>query len=154
MIEKFNALSLGEKIIVIAAVALFIIGFLPWYHAGGRVEVGGVTVADISVNRNAWQSPGAIWSMLAVIIGLAMAAVILARQMAAAGTLPDQVGGLSWPQIFLGGSVVAAVCVLIKLLNHSGDLGLGFFLGIIAVAALVVGGYLVYTGGRAAQQLR
>ncbi len=144
--EKFKALSIGEKIILVAAVALFIIGLLPWYHAGGgTVQIGGVTVTDVpSVNRNGWESPGAIWSIFAVLIALAMLAVIVVKNLAKEGTLPDNIGGVTWPKIHLGAGVAIVVFVLIKLLNHSGDLGFGFYLGIIAAVALAAGGFLMF----------
>jgi len=50
-LEKFMALSIGEKIIIIAGLLLFIDGFLPWYD----VDLGPFG----SVTRNGWESPGA-----------------------------------------------------------------------------------------------
>jgi len=154
LVAKFKALSIGDKVIVIAGVALFIIGFLPWYHVGGgSVQVAGFTVANVpSVNRSGWQSPGAFWSILAILIGLAMAGVIGVRELAKPGTLPANVGGFSWPKIQLGGAVVAAVVTLLKLLNESSSLGFGFYLGIVAVAALVVGAFLGFQQERAGTQ--
>ncbi|MDO8615237.1 MAG: hypothetical protein Q7T33_05810 [Dehalococcoidia bacterium] len=146
IMAKFRALSNGEKVILIAGVVLLIVGFLPWYHAGGgTIEVGGIAITDVpSVNRSGWQSPGAIWSMLAILIGLASAGVVLVKNLAKAGTLPDNIGGMTWPKIHLGAGAAAALFVIIKLLNHSGDLGFGFYLGIICVAALAGGGFLMY----------
>ena len=64
LIERFKALSIGEKIIIIAGVVLFIDGFLPWYS----VDLG--PLGDFT--RSGWQSPGSMWSILAILIGLAM----------------------------------------------------------------------------------
>jgi len=135
LIERFKALSIGEKIIIIAGLALLIDGFLPWYS----VDLGPFG----SVTRNGWESPGALWSMLAILIGLAMAGVV-AVKISTEGVIPENVGGFSWPKIFLGGGAAALLLVVIKFLNESSSLGFGFYLGFIAAAALAVGGVLLY----------
>ena len=136
LMERFKALSIGEKIIIVAAIVLFIDGFLPWYS----VDLG--PFGDFT--RSGWQSPGAIWSILAILIGLAMGGVIVTKSLATEGTIPDNISGVTWPKIFLGSGVAALVLVLIKLLNESSHLGFGFFIGIICVAALAVAGFLMY----------
>ena len=134
-IERFKALSIGEKIIVIAGLGLLIDGFLPWYS----VDLGPFG----SVTRNGWESPGAFWSLLAILIGLAMAAVVGVK-ISTEGVIPENVGGFTWPKIFLGGCVAALVLVVIKFLNESSSLGFGFYLGFIAAAALAAGGFLMF----------
>ena len=134
-LEKFMALGIGEKIILIAGLLLFIDGFLPWYD----VDLGPFG----SVTRNGWESPGAIWSLLAILLGLAMSGVVAVKALTE-GVIPENVGGFSWPKIFLGGGVAVAVLVLIKLLNESSSLGFGFYIGIICAAALAVAGVLMY----------
>ncbi len=134
-LERFNALSVGEKIIIIAGVVLFIVGFLPWYS----VDLGPLG----SYTRSGWESPGAIWSILAILIGLAMAGVVALKNFATV-TIPENVGGVTWPKIHFGGGLAAVVCVLIKLANESSHLGFAFYLGIIATVALAVAGYLMY----------
>ena len=142
MVDKFKALGLGEKIILVAALVLLIDSFLPWYS----VDLGPFG----SFNRSGWQSPGAILSIFAVLIGLAMAGVILVKNLAKEGTLPPNVGGITWPKIQLGAGGVAALFIVIKLLNESSQLAFGFFLGIICVAALAAGGVLMYRDEMAA----
>jgi hypothetical protein len=134
-LEKFNALSIGEKIILVAGVILFIVGFLPWYS----VDLGTFG----SYTRSGWESPGAIWSILAILVGLAMAGVVALKTFGTAA-IPDNVSGFTWPKIHLGGGVLALVLVLIKLANESSYLGFAFYIGIIAAAALAVGGLLMY----------
>jgi hypothetical protein len=134
-IEKFNALSLGEKIILPAGVVLFIVGFLPWYS----VDLG--TFGTYS--RNGWESPGAFWSIMAILIGLAMAAVVVVKNLGTVA-VPDNVGGVTWPKIHLGAGVAALVLVLIKFLNENSSMGFAFYLGIIAAAALAAGGFLMF----------
>jgi hypothetical protein len=134
-IEKFNALSIGEKIILPAGVVLFILGFLPWYS----VDLGPLG----TYTRNGWQSPGAIWSILAILVGLAMAVVVGLKAFGTA-TIPDNVGGFTWPKIHLGGGVAALVLVLIKLANESSHMAFAFYIGIIAAAALAGAGFLMF----------
>jgi hypothetical protein len=141
LVEKFMALSIGEKIIVIAGALLLIVGFLPWYS----IDLG--PLGDFT--RNGWQSPGALWSMLAILIGLAMAAVVVLKGLTEV-EIPDNVGGVSWPRILLGGGVAAFLFVLIKLLNENSYMGFGFYLGIICAAALAAGGFLMFREERAA----
>ena len=141
LVEKFMALGIGEKIIVIAGALLLIVGFLPWYS----IDLG--PLGDLT--RNGWQSPGALWSMLAILIGLAMAAVVVLKGLTQV-EIPDNVGGVSWPRIFLGGGVAAFLFVLIKLLNESSYMGFGFYLGIILTGALAAGGFLMFREERAA----
>ncbi len=140
LLERFNALSIGEKIIIVAGVVLFIDGFLPWYS---------VDLGIVSVSRNGWESPGGIWSILAVLIGLAMAGVVAAKTFSDVA-IPDNVGGLTWPKIHLGGGVAALAFVLIKLLNESSHLGFAFYVGIIATLALAGAGALMYREEQAA----
>ncbi|MDO8613501.1 MAG: hypothetical protein Q7R32_11875 [Dehalococcoidia bacterium] len=138
LLEKFMALGIGEKIIIIAGAVLLIDGFLPWYSASA--EFAGVKV---SASASGWESPGAFWSMLAILIGLAMAAVVVLKGLTEVA-IPDNVGGQSWPRILLGGGVAALVLVVIKFLSESSNLGFGFYLGIIAAAALAAGGFLMF----------
>ena len=134
-IEKYNALSMGEKIILPAGVILFIVGFLPWYS----VDLG----AFGTYSHNGWQSPGAIWSILAILVGLAMAGVVGLKAFGTA-TIPDNVGGVTWPKIHLGAGVVALVFLLIKFISDNDYTAFGFYLGIIVAAALAGGGFLMF----------
>jgi hypothetical protein len=133
--EKFNALSLGEKIILPAGVALFIVGFLPWYS----VDLG--VLGDYS--HNGWQSPNGFLSILAILIGLAMAGVVGLKAFGTA-TIPDNVGGVSWPKIHLGAGAAALLFLLIKFIGDNDYTAFGFYLGIIAAAALAAGGFLMF----------
>src|SRR3972149_10254793 len=108
LLERFKALSIGEKIIIIAGAVLLIDGVLPWYSVSA--EFAGVKV---SASASGWESPGAIWSMLAILIGLAMAAVVGVK-ISTEGVIPENVGGFTWPKIFLGGGVAGLVLGVVK----------------------------------------
>lgn len=134
LLERFKALSTPEKIIVVAGIGLLIDGFLPWY----KVDLG-----FASVSFNGWEAPGAAWSILAILIGTVMSGVIILKHFV--GTvLPDNVNGITWPKLHLGGGVAALGFVLLKLLTESSFIAFGFYVGIIAAAALAVAGFLMY----------
>jgi hypothetical protein len=137
--DKLNSLSTGEKLIAGAGVLMLIASFLPWYNIDFGIE--GFAVGSIS--RNGWQSPGALWSILATIIGVVMAGAVLAPKLGNV-RLPD-LGTVTWVQALLGLGALAVLLVLLKLVSESSYLSFGFFLGIIAAVGLAAGGYLVYT---------
>jgi hypothetical protein len=141
--ESINKMPLGEKIIVPAALVLLIDSFLPWYHVSYDLGVLG----SGSVNRSGWQSPGAIWSILAVLCGIAMATIIILQRFTNV-KMPALPQGLTWARVQAGLAGVAVLCILIKLINESSHLGFGFFIGIICVAALAAGAGLLFQAER------
>ena len=132
--DKINQMTLGEKLAVGGAVLMLIASILPWYS---------VDLGPVSFNRNGWQSPGALWSVLAVLISLGFAGVILARKFGNV-QLPD-LGQFTWGQVALAAGGLVALCIILKLINESSSMAIGFFLGIIAAAAVAAGGYFRYT---------
>ncbi|HUF52250.1 MAG TPA: hypothetical protein VMR52_00565 [Dehalococcoidia bacterium] len=138
--ETFQGMSLGEKIILIAGPLLFIDGFLAWYS----IDFGSIFGESLgSVSRNGWQSPGAIWSILAVLIGLAMTGLVAAVRFGNV-KLPEMPQGVTWGRLLLGMGVATVLLVVIKFLNESSYLAYGFYIGIILVIALAVGGFLAF----------
>lgn len=133
--EKFQALKTGEKIILIAGAVLFVAGFLPWYS----LSVEGLG----TFSRSGWQSPGALWSIIPVLIGLAMSGTVAARAFTDL-ELPDGMAGQSWASVYLAGGAVSLVSVGIKYLGESSFLGYGFYLGFLAAAALAGAGFLLF----------
>jgi hypothetical protein len=133
-VDKINALSNGEKLIAGGGILMLIASFLPWYK---------VSVLGFSVSFNGWEAPGAIWSVLAVIISVILAAAVLAPKLGNM-QLPN-LGTVTYGQVFLGGGVLVALCIILKLINESSSMSYGFFLGILAAAAIAGGGYLLYT---------
>lgn len=133
--DKFQALSLGEKVILVAGVVLLIASFLPWY----RIDLG--PFGDVS--RNGWQSPGAFWSIIAVFIGLAMSGVVAAKTFSAI-ELPSEIGGQSWARINLGGGAITLLFLIIKFINENSYLSFGFYIGFIAALALAGGGLMMF----------
>jgi len=133
--EQFQKLGLGEKIILIAGPLLFIDSFLPWYD----VDLGPFG----SISRSAWQSPGALWSMLAVLMGLVMTGLVAAIRFGNV-KLPELPDPVTWGRLHLGLGGAAVLLVVIKFINESSFLGFGFYIGIIVVIALAAGGFLTF----------
>lgn len=140
--ESFQKLSLGDKIMLIAGPLLLIDSFLKWYSVKACFFD-----TCFSASRSGWQSPGALWSILAVLIGVLLAGGIVAVNFANV-KLPALPQGLTWARVDLGAAVAAAVFVLLKLLGESSYLAYGFFIGIVLVAALVVGAGLNFQAER------
>jgi len=127
-------LSTGEWVTVASGIVLLIFSFFHWYS----VDLGPLG----TFGRNAWQSPGAIWSVLAVLLGVVLAAHVLVGKLSNV-ELPDRLGSVGWGVMHLAGGALAFVFVIIKLINQSSDTAFAFYIGIIASAGLAVGGYLM-----------
>jgi hypothetical protein len=141
-LEYWNKLTMGQRVIVASGILMLIDSFLPWYKYGGA----GADLASqfgIRTTSNAWQAPGSFWSILAVLIALGMLALVVAVVFGNV-QLPD-LGQFTWGQAALAAGALALLFVVIRFLNHSGDLSYGFILGFIAAAGLAAGGYLRYT---------
>ena len=140
--ESINKMPLGEKVIVPAALVLLIDSFLPWY----KYDFGGVLGLG-SVSRSGWQSPGAIWSILAVLCGVIMAAIIILQRFTTV-KLPALPTGVTWARVHVGIAGLAVVCILLKIVDESSHMSFGFFIGIICVAALAAGAGLLFQAER------
>ncbi len=136
--EQFQKMGLGEKIILIAGPLLFIDSFLKWYSVS--FEAFGFSA---SVSRSGWQSPGALWSILAVLIGLVMCGLVVAIRFGNV-KLPELPQGVTWARLHLGLGGAAVLFVLVKFINESSSLSYGFYIGIILALALAAGGFLLF----------
>ena len=136
--DRINQLTTGEKLIAGGGIAMLIASFLPWYKVS--VSFGEFSA---SASANGWEDPGAIFSILAVLIGVVMLAAVLAPKFGNM-QLPD-LGSVTWGQAHFGLGVAALALVVIKFLNESSSISYGFFIGFIAAIALAAGGYLLYT---------
>lgn len=139
MLDKINQLNTGEKLIAGGGIVMLIASFLPWYEVS--VSFGEFSA---SASANGWEAPGAIFSILAVLIAVALAGAVLAPKFGNV-QLPALGSGITWGQAFVAGGGAALVLIVIKFLNESGSLSYGFFVGLVAAIALAAGGYLLYT---------
>jgi len=136
--DKINELSTGEKLIAGGGILLLIASFLPWYKVS--VSFGDFSA---SASANGWEAPGALFSILAVIIGIVLAGAVLGPKF---GNMQlPALGSITWGQAFVGGGGAALLLLVIKFLNESSSISYGFFVGFIAAAALAAGGYLLYS---------
>ena len=142
--DMVNQMTTGQKLVAAGGILMLIASFLPWYKVSFSLAPG----FSSSISRSGWQSPGALWSILAVLIAVVMAGVVLARL--GNVNLPD-LGSVTWGQAMLGAGAAVVILVIIKLANEASHLSFGFILGIIAAALLAGGGYLMYTEERSGQ---
>jgi hypothetical protein len=143
---KFNELSLADKLIAVASFLMIVpISFLPWWHYSESVTVAGTTFGG-SASESAWGRPGDIWSILVLLICVAMFLAVVLPKFANVA-LPD-LGSITWNQAFGGGAAALVVLMLLKAWRIQaapiGGFGWGFFLAIIAAAAIAYGGFLKY----------
>ena len=140
-VDKFKGLSLGEKIILIAAPLFFIDGFLPWFD----YDVAGFG----GPSRSAWSGDFSFLSIIAI-----LAAVVMAAQIAVARfttlQLPALPQGVTWARVHLGLAGYVAFAVVIRLIvgesagSFDADMAFGVWIAVILAAALVVAGVLMF----------
>jgi len=135
-------LSLGQVIVMVTGILLFIFGFLPWY-------------SDAGGSANAWSTetiPGLLLTATWVPI-LSLAIVVFIAIKVFGNGFPDTVLGFTWAQLAI---VVGFIDVLITLgflvanrsLGSLGslDLGPGLILSFIASLVLLAGAVLDHLG--------
>jgi hypothetical protein len=130
-VDKLKELTLGERIIVAAGVVLLIDSFLPWYS---------IDISIFHYSRNGWQAPNSFLSVVAILIGIAMAAQVLVSRLGSVD-MPDRVGSLGWGMVHLIAGGVAFLFVLIKWVNNTDWTAYGLYIGLIATAGLAFGGF-------------
>ena len=131
----------NDWILAGGCIAVFIGVFLKWFSVGGG-SVAGFSLPEVSVNGFHYFFQGTIpW-----LIAIAILVVLVLRKFVPNVNLPEQLGTLSWSQVYLIASGIAAVLVLLRLLT--GDSGvdrkIGLFLTSIGVIAMVVGSFLKF----------
>lgn len=131
-----NRLSQGQLVAAIAAIALFIISFLPWFGVSGAVTVGGTTIGG-SQNFSLWEIENPLDIYLLIVILVALLPAVLAL-MGDGADAPMA----SMATALLGG--VGTLLILYQVFDTPGitDRKIGLFLGLIACAGIAVGGYL------------
>lgn len=142
--DKFNALSTGEKLIVGGGALMLIASIFPWYRFS---ELG------FSFSESGWGDPGSIWSILAILLSVALAGIVLAMRIGNM-TMPSLPENLTWGAVYGGGAAVLIVLMLLKAWRildvPVGGFGFGFYLAVVATAIIVVGGYQLYSADKPA----
>ena len=138
--DKIRDLELGEQIIGVSGILLLIDSFLPWYDVS--VDFG---LGTVSNSFNGWAEPNAFLSILAILIGVAMVAVLAIQNFSGVG-LPDKLGTLSWAQGYMIAGIAAFALVLLKFLLDTDFTAIGLYLGLLFTAGLAAGGFLMMKG--------
>lgn len=139
-----SRISFGETVAGVAAGALFIFMFFPWYGVSAKMGAGEVN----GVNASAWDA----FSIIDILLFLAVAVTIGLVVARAAGAMP---ANLPAPPglIVAAAGAIAVLLILFRLIFTPGEdvvgLGvqvevgrkIGVFLGLIAAAAISFGGY-------------
>ncbi len=130
-------LTTGEKVVAASGILLLVDSFLSWY--GVDFDLG--PLGSGSVNLNGWERPSAFLSVVAILLGVVMAAHVIATKLF--NVESPKLGNLGWGLLHLILGAVAFVFVLIKLISNTDATKIGIYLGIIFTAGLAAGGYLM-----------
>ncbi len=141
LIERFGALSIGEKVIIIAGALFFIDGFLPWFD---------YDIADLGgPSRSGWSGDFSFLSIIAILAAVAMVAQIVVARFTDV-QLPALPQGLTWPRVHLGLAGYVAFAVVIRLIVGESvgpldaDMAFGLWIAVVLAAALAAGGFLMF----------
>ena len=139
-------LTPGEITTAVSGVLLLVVSFFTWYG----FDLG--PFGDVS--QNGWQRPGAFWSIIAVLIGVVLAAHVIVEKIANVD-LPERLGSVGGGVMHLAGGAIAFIFVIIKAASSDGlDRKIGLWLGLLFSLGLLVGGYLMAKeAGELPQQL-
>ena len=142
--DKLNALSTPEKAIAGGGVLMLVASLLDWWH----VSASGFG----SFGEIGWGPPGSIWGILAILLSISLAGVVLSTRLGNI-QMPALPEILTWGKVWGGGAAAIVVFMLLKAWRITevpvGGFGIGFFLGVIAAAAIAYGGYMLYTEEKA-----
>jgi hypothetical protein len=137
-------LGVGEIVAGISGLALFVFMFLPWY---GVDAVGGFDVSGFDANVNAWEAFSFV-DILLFLVAVVVVGLVVVQLAESTPELPSPPA-----QIILIAGIVALVLIVFRLIFTPGvdtagvevdvDLGrkIGLFLGLIAAAGIVYGGW-------------
>lgn len=161
MQEKLMQLSTGEKLVGGGGILLFIASFFDWFTA--KVSLEGF--ASVSNGESGWGDPGSIWSLIAILVAIVLAALVVVK---ALGTvqLPALPSGVSWGMVFAAGAGIIILAMILKAwritavdacggagelgIDCSSGFGIGFFIAVIAAIAMAAGGYMLYAADKGA----
>jgi len=144
--KALSQLSRSEQVAGAAGILLLIgIFAFPWYHVGvASVTIDGQTFGGASYSGNALQGPGSFFSVVALIVLIALLAEMAITRFTTV-ELPSL--PFSWNLAELGGGVAVLALLVIKILFHIGNFGWGFYVDMILAIALAYG---AVTAARAA----
>jgi hypothetical protein len=141
--------SLPEKITAVAGIVLLIGMFaFPWYHVGlPSFTAGGQTFGGESFDSNVLKGPGSFFSIVALIVLVALLAEFFIRRLTAAA-LPEI--PVAWNVAEFLAAVAVLALLVIKVLFHIGNFGWGFYVVLAAALVLAYGAFGVSRSASAA----
>ena len=138
--NSLQQFSRSERITAGAGVVLLIGMFaFPWYHVGiASFTVGNQTFGGESFNSNVLKGPGAFFSIIALIVLIALLAEFAIRRFSST-QLPSI--PVSWTTAELYGALAVLALLVIKVLFHIGNFGWGFYVVLASALVLVYGAF-------------
>lgn len=138
--EKIKTMSLGEKLVAGGGVLMVIaLLFLDWWHVSVEGFGGG--------GSSGTGDPGSIWGILILLIAIVLAGAVIGAKIANM-KMPALPTGMTWGKVFGYGAAALVVLMLLKAWRINdvpvGGFGIGFWVGVVAAAAIAYGGYLLY----------
>jgi len=143
-----SKLSRGDQVIGASGIALLIFSFFSWL--GVKVGSGSVSA---EASKSAW---GFTLTLFAVLIGIAMVVVVVLKMQ---GVSIPKPGNFTWGQVLLVAGAVVFAFVIIKVIagvsgvpsgvGISKTRKIGAYLGVLASAGLLVGGFFKFQEDKA-----
>ena len=138
--NALQRLTVPEKITAAAGIVLLIGMFaFPWYHVS--VSFGNETIA--SVSTNVLNGPGSFFSIVAVIVLIALLAEFVIRRFSSV-QLPEI--PIAWGTAEFYGALAVLALLVIKILFHVGNFGWGFYAVLVLAAAMTYGAFGISRG--------
>lgn len=127
-------LDMGAWLVVAAGAGLFVASFFPWFRAADPAT------PDVIEARNGWSDPSELFSIAAVLIGVALAVLVV---LWTSGTLPAWSGPGGSAGVVLAGALAAGAALAVKWLRNTefdAEPGLwaGLALGVVLCAGAVL----------------
>lgn len=143
--NALQRLTVPEKITAAAGILLLIGMFaFPWYHIGiASFTVGGQTFGGESANFNVFNGPGSFFSIVAVIVLIALLAEFAIRRFSSV-QLPEI--PIAWNAAEFFAALAVLALLVIKILFHVGNFGWGFYVVLAAALVLAYGAFGVSRG--------
>jgi hypothetical protein len=132
----------NDWILAGGCVAVFLGFFFKWFAVGGG-SIAGFSIPEASTKGSDYLLQGWIPWLISIAI---VVFLVLRKFFAQEVNLPDRLGSLTWSQVYLIASAVAAFLVLLRLAtgDSSADRKFGIWLTSAGVIAMVVGAYLKF----------
>ena len=147
--NSLQQFSRSERITAGAGIVLLIGMFaFPWYSISSPTfTIGKQTIGGETFTSNVLKGPGAFFSIIALIVLIALLAEFAISRFTSA-QLPSI--PVSWTTAELYGALAVLALLVIKVLFHIGNFGWGFYVVLASALVLVYGAFEVSRKGSSA----